>query len=490
MTALLIDLGWKSALICGMALMLGHLLRRRAAIERVTLLRIAAATLLALPALALIIPSIEIGVLPAPDAAPTIMPVMSDIASATAAPVEAPGVSPIDAALILYGAGVGFVLLRLLAGLLMLRRWTRTALPASDPHWLAVTARATATLRRPVRLLVSPYVSAPLSWGASPGWILIGPATHDRPEQAEAVIAHELAHIRRFDWPMLVISRIAAALFWFNPLAWLVDRELARQAELAADEEAVRHVAHTDYAQTLLSVGGQAAHPVACGMAAPGTMLARRIGHVLDATPRPPASRLLCVALLVCAPGAVAPLAAAKLVSAPLIKSIAPSVRVQSEPQRILRVARSEEQPRAVMTRVEPQPVARTTAVTAAASGPAPVSTATAQPRTQSSRSNAPVPGPIRRHAVLTETEDATERLRAERQGRAIIVAGRREFSRGLANSANDMRREAKTLEGAAAGDRLPPKDRDEHLRMARSLRVQAEQLDAEARRLILEPRP
>lgn len=485
MIALLIDLGWKSALICGVALMLVHMLRNRAAIERVTLLRVAAALLLALPAFTLILPSLEIGILPSQEAPPINAPAIAHIDGTNAQPVEAPGISAIDMVGLVYAMGVACVLLRLFAGLLTLGRWTRTARPVSDPYWRAAVARASARLRRPVRLLVSSQVGAPLSWGAS--WILIGPAIEARPEQADAVIAHEMAHIRRLDWPMLVISRLAAALFWFNPLAWLVDRELARQAELAADEEAVRHVAHADYAQTLLTVANMAAHPAACGMSAPRTILAVRIGRVLEGTPRPPANRLLCTALLICAPGVIAPLAAAKLVSTPLANHDAPSVRVQFQPPKILRAVHIQDQPKATTPQAKPRSVARTTAI--AVPAPSPVPVVTTQKPEKSPEDETPAPAPTMRHAMLTPTEDATERRRAERRGRAIIAAGRREFAKGLSDSANGMRREANALEGAAAQDRLPSKDREEHLRMARSLRVQAEQLDAEARRLIQEPR-
>ncbi|WP_414531027.1 M56 family metallopeptidase, partial [Staphylococcus aureus] len=62
----------------------------------------------------------------------------------------------------------------------------------------------------------------------------------------------------------MLVGRLALALFWFNPFAWLLVAELARQTELAADEEAVRHVARAGYAQTLLAVAGGCGAHAAC----------------------------------------------------------------------------------------------------------------------------------------------------------------------------------------------------------------------------------
>ena len=84
----------------------------------------------------------------------------------------------------------------------------------------------------------SPTVPSPLSWGWRRPVILIDPDTLAEPDEADAILAHEMAHVARRDWPVLMLTRIAAALFWFNPLVWLLEREVVQQAEEAADCEA------------------------------------------------------------------------------------------------------------------------------------------------------------------------------------------------------------------------------------------------------------
>jgi beta-lactamase regulating signal transducer with metallopeptidase domain len=314
MLGLLIDLGCKSALIAGAALLVSAAMRGRPAAERAALLQAALVASLALFLLAPWLPPLDLAVLPAPEVVSNAVATGSvsaaEMPRAPAAMLDGAGL-----AAMLYAAGVALLLGRFLTGLWTLRRWTRAARPALDPHWQCVMDRETADLRRPLHLLVSPRAATPLSWGIAPAWILIGPATHDRSDQAEAVIAHELAHIRRFDWVGLVVARLAIALFWFNPLVWLVARQLMREVELAADADALGRVDRYDYAQALLAVaGGGPAHPEANGMAFTRTALARRINTVLDGDAERRMRPLMPALLLVVALGTAVPLAAAHIV--------------------------------------------------------------------------------------------------------------------------------------------------------------------------------
>ncbi|MBB4838428.1 beta-lactamase regulating signal transducer with metallopeptidase domain [Sphingomonas kyeonggiensis] len=314
---LLIELGWKSSLACAVALFASHALRGRPAAQRVAMLRAGVVALLLLPLLILTVPALEIAVLPA--SAP--MPALPEAAAAAILPVATAAPAPeIDWIALAYMMGGTLILLRLALGLFMLHRWTRHAVPVSDPVWMEAIARAAEPLRRPVRLLVSPRVPSPLSLGVTPATILIGPDIERSPDRAAAVVAHEMAHVRRFDWPVMLAARVALALFWFNPLAWLLVTELARQTELAADEDAVTRVARADYAQTLLAVAGGCGAHSACGMAVTRSALGRRIRLVLDAAPRKPASGLLCAALIGSIPLGIAPLAAMQLVEKPYVQ--------------------------------------------------------------------------------------------------------------------------------------------------------------------------
>ncbi|KRC80040.1 M56 family metallopeptidase [Sphingomonas sp. Root241] len=512
MLALLVDLGWKSGLIAGLALLANQLLRRRAPGERVALLRAGTAALLMLPLLARAGPEFELAVLPALETAAFVVPAAANTGTALPTIGEAQAATAFSWLLTLYLTGAGLLLMRLGIGLITLWCWTHRALPVRDPRW--TTALQAVRLRRSVRLLVSPRIVAPMSWGLSPAWVLIGPATERRAEQAEAVIAHELAHVRRFDWPVLMASQLATLCFWFNPLVWLLACELARQTELAADEDAIRHVARADYAQTLLALAGGAAHPAGCGMSITYGALGRRIRHVLDAEAARPASRLVCTAMLICAPLAAAPLAVTQLTRvpaprpapmrvatdppAPAIETYLPSLIPAAQAAEAPAIRRSDGYSRRPSSARAPSLVDTTDAkpgssperdsagqaawrvgvtppLPAAPSPPSPPAPGTQAAAWQEAlaESRGPRGEPRKRTAGKNRAQMAADIRKAER----------REEAGELAASAKSMRIGAQELEALAADGTVTKEIRGVHAREAASLREKADRLDWEARR-------
>jgi beta-lactamase regulating signal transducer with metallopeptidase domain len=297
MPDVLIEIGVKSLALAGVGLALCGLMRHRPARERVMLLRLTLLMLLALPAVALFGPRLGIerpAMLQQIGAIAEVGRVADvGMASASAAPFAAAsaaaaesGTSVWVAVLIgAYGLGVGLILSHLAGGLRTLRRWTDGARPLVHPLWGAAYDRAMfrSGVRRKVRLLVTADTPSPLGWGLRRPVILIDPATAARDAEAEAVMAHEMAHVARHDWPMLIVSRIVLALFWFNPLMWLLDRRLSDASEEAADMHAIRRVDRASYAQTLLTSVRLAAGPGLPATPMVGrSNLGRRIRAVLD----------------------------------------------------------------------------------------------------------------------------------------------------------------------------------------------------------------
>ncbi len=81
-----------------------------------------------------------------------------------------------------------------------------------------------------------------------------------------AVCLHELAHHARHDGAWQWLGWLTAAVWWWNPFAWLALRRLTAEAELSADESALsQNIAATDYAQVLVEIaaGGDLATPAA-----------------------------------------------------------------------------------------------------------------------------------------------------------------------------------------------------------------------------------
>lgn len=156
----------------------------------------------------------------------------------------------------LIGAALG--VLFLLVGATHLGWHAFRARPLDDPRWEAIGREVAAKLntRWPVRLLQTDTVAFIGTWGIFRPSVLIpegaGSWTDDR---IRMVLAHELAHARRRDWPLQVLAETARAIYWFNPLFWLAARRIRAESEHAADDAVLTlGIDGADYAETLVGV--------------------------------------------------------------------------------------------------------------------------------------------------------------------------------------------------------------------------------------------
>ena len=139
-----------------------------------------------------------------------------------------------------------------------------------------------------------------------------------------AVLVHERAHIRRRDWLIRIASHVNVCIFWFHPLAWWMERELARLAEEACDDVAISEIEHREeYAAVLVDIARAAA--AGCGVLnwrvismAKGSNVTRRVNRILNRrlqVPKP-FGRLAWMTLLACSLPVIYLSAAVKLVPA------------------------------------------------------------------------------------------------------------------------------------------------------------------------------
>jgi beta-lactamase regulating signal transducer with metallopeptidase domain len=142
------------------------------------------------------------------------------------------------------------------AGMIAVRGIVRRSRAAS--RWNDTLARAadrvgTAPLPR---IVVSDEVDVAFACNAlTPTIVLPASAEEWTDELRYAVLAHELAHIKRRDLFSQSAANIACAMYWFNPLVWRAARRLREESELACDAAVLESgVRPADYAQQLLSL--------------------------------------------------------------------------------------------------------------------------------------------------------------------------------------------------------------------------------------------
>jgi beta-lactamase regulating signal transducer with metallopeptidase domain len=184
-----------------------------------------------------------------------------------------------------YAAVVLLLLSRLLLGVLRLR-----VLARSSEVWLEGTARMNeialrANIRRPTLVVLSSRIAVPLTFGFIRSTIVLPvAATGWSAGELTRAIRHELEHVRREDWAVQLVARLAAALYWPHPLVWVAWQRLCVEAERACDDAVVRSSDSATYAEQLVllarSLARRRALP-ALPMASP-TRLAERVHAILD----------------------------------------------------------------------------------------------------------------------------------------------------------------------------------------------------------------
>ena len=336
----LVGIALKSLLLAGLTLGLLKLMKHRSAAERSWVAHIGLLALVIMAIAPLVLPSWNVetpalfGTTGEPSAVvqaqhhPSLpaaaAPAVSVIPEAATKPAIAfPSVSPTAAATALYAVPAAILLLITFLALARLIALRARADVLVDGHWLSALARAQRRMgfKHGTALLTSDELASPISWGLMRPVILLNSRAVEATGEAEAIIAHELAHVARLDWIKLLLARIATALFWFNPLVWILAREAHQLREETADDTVLAaDIVDTDYAQLLVGVARHECPGLllgAHGVAPSKSSLSRRVARVLDGkSVRGPVARSFAIGVFVGAVMVAAPLAALTLTPA------------------------------------------------------------------------------------------------------------------------------------------------------------------------------
>jgi beta-lactamase regulating signal transducer with metallopeptidase domain len=179
---------------------------------------------------------------------------------------------------------VGVALLSVwhLGGWIQVRRMARRATRPVDEGWelALIRLRRRLGIEHAVTLLESAAAPVP----AVIGWlrpVILVPASAFAgltPQQLEAILAHELAHVRRHDYLVNLLQAVVETLLFYHPAVWWVSGQVRQERESCCDDLAVAVCGdRLGYARALAALEGLRAPSPRLALGADGGSLLRRI---------------------------------------------------------------------------------------------------------------------------------------------------------------------------------------------------------------------
>ncbi len=155
--------------------------------------------------------------------------------------------------------GMVFFLLKTLGGLLYIQRLKTRHLSDVPRQWQAALSSLQASLgiSSKIKIAASALVKVPMVVGWLRPVVLMPVAAINNltTAQVEAVLAHELAHIARYDYLVNILQAAVEAMFYFNPAVWWISSRIRTERENCCDDLAVATCGNSvAYAKALVSL--------------------------------------------------------------------------------------------------------------------------------------------------------------------------------------------------------------------------------------------
>ena len=192
----------------------------------------------------------------------------------------------LPAVVTLWMLGVLAFSIRLLGGWRFTARLRSTSHPA-PAEWQQALERIAARVsaKQPVRLLISSLVDVPTVIGWLRPAILapVGFLTGLPAEHITALLAHELAHIRRLDYLASILQSIAEAVLFYHPAVWWISEQIRAERELCCDDLAVAATGDVlAYARALAELESRQPSRLQAVLAANGGSLVNRVRRLIE----------------------------------------------------------------------------------------------------------------------------------------------------------------------------------------------------------------
>ena len=159
----------------------------------------------------------------------------------------------------LWWIGIVALFIKMIINLWQIRKITRANHLPVSPQVLEIfeTLRQQLKINKIVKIVQSQKISVPSVIGhLKPIIILpIGLVNGLTSEQVEAILLHELSHIKRHDFLVNIIQSVVEVIYFFNPFMWIISKTIRDEREHASDDDAISlGISASVYAETLAGV--------------------------------------------------------------------------------------------------------------------------------------------------------------------------------------------------------------------------------------------
>jgi len=191
-----------------------------------------------------------------------------------------------------YALIASLLLLRLFLSAIALMRINTDSQLCSDESILRQSKHSCDALgiSRVVAIKFSNAVASPMSFGLFKPVVILPPAASTWADSTiEDVLIHELAHIKRLDWPTMLFCHVLTSLLWANPLLWVAKNRVNEAAEQSCDAAVLRCGKDgSSYAEDLLRLAQESLKnkqvPLLAQLMFDESNLTMRIKNILDGT--------------------------------------------------------------------------------------------------------------------------------------------------------------------------------------------------------------
>jgi bla regulator protein blaR1 len=190
---------------------------------------------------------------------------------------------------VIYVSGVAVMTIKLIVDLLQLRQIRRKQVLRIDPVWEQHLEKLLLQLQlsRKVKLLISEHIQVPVMIGFLKPLIILPVIMFNNltAEQLEAILLHELAHIKRNDYLLNIFQSIVETILFFNPFIWLISKNIRIEREHCCDDLVISgQVQPLHYAKALVALEEYRLSVTALAMAAANNKqhLFNRIKRIMD----------------------------------------------------------------------------------------------------------------------------------------------------------------------------------------------------------------